>query len=338
MAPVAPDVAGGAEQVLLQLDRALVAAGHRSIVIACGGSKLTGDLIENPGLPAVLDEDAKHAARRIHAEAIRRVLATEAVDVVHMHGIDFHEYLPPAGPPLLVTLHLPLSWYPPLALAPSRPRTWLHCVSAAQHATRPGHVRFLAPIENGVEMPDEPARRPGEFCLYLGRICPEKGVHLALEAARLARTPLIIAGTVFPYPEHERYFREKIRPSLDRQCRFVSNAGPEQRRDLLRRAICLLVPSLIEETSSLAAREALAAGTPVVGFPRAALAELIEHGRTGFIAGSPEEMAQAVRLSRNIDAQTCREFARDHFPLGKMTSTYLRLYSQIASGQMDASA
>ena len=334
LAPVSPALAGGAEQILLQLDRALQQAGHRSLVIACAGSEISGQLIACPPVPALLDDDARRDAQRANAELIHRAIAVEPVDVVHMHGVDFHCYLPDAGPPVLVTLHLPLSCYPPEMLAPSRPRTWLHCVSAAQHATRPADARFLPPIGNGVEVPAATRRRRGPYCLFLGRICPEKGVHLAILAAKLARLPLIIAGTLFPYPEHLKYFSEQIKPQLGDDCRFVCNAGPEMRLELLENARCLLIPSLIEETSSLVAREALAAGAPVVAFRRTALVELIENGRTGFLVNSPEEMAEAIASSSRIDGSDCQEFARRNFPLEKMTSEYLRLYQQIASGQV----
>jgi hypothetical protein len=332
LAPVAPSVSGGAEQVLLQLDRALQQAGHRSLVIACPGSQISGELIESRPVAAVIDDSAQNEARRAHADLIRQVLAAEPVDVVHMHGVDYHFYLPDAGPAVLVTLHLPLNFYPAEALAATRPRTWLHCVSQAQHATRPNHACFLAPIENGVEIPTVTWRKDGAYCLFLGRICPEKGVRVAIDAAKLAHLPIVIAGTIFPYPDHTDYFSKQIKPQLDENCRFISSASPETRLELLQNARCLLVPSLIEETSSLVSREALAAGTPVVAFRRAALAELIENGRTGFLVDSAEEMANAIDSCRDIDGHVCQEFARRDFPLEKMTGEYLRLYEQIASG------
>jgi len=327
-------VSGGAEQVLLQLDRALQQAGHRSLVIACPGSQISGELIESRPVPAVIDDIARNEAQRAHADLIRQVLTAEPVDLVHMHGVDYHCYLPEPGPAVLVTLHLPLNCYPAEALAPTRPRTWLHCVSQAQHATGPNHARFLAPIENGVEIPAATRRKDRAYCLFLGRICPEKGVHLAIAAAKLARLPIVIAGTVFPYPEHLQYFSKQIEPQLDENCRFISSVSPETRLELLENARCLLVPSLIEETSSLVSREALAAGIPVLAFRRAALAELIENGRTGFLVDSAEEMANAIDWCQAIDGHVCQEFARRNFPLEKMTGEYLRLYEQIASSEI----
>src|SRR5690606_30103915 len=197
---------------------------------------------------------------------------------------DFDAYLPSSGPPVLVTLHLPPGWYAPGALFPARSDVYFHCVSQSQRLTCPPGVRLLADIPNGVPLSRAAPRfvkRP--FVLAMGRICPEKGFHLALEAAVRAEAPLLLAGAVYPYQEHERYFQEEILPRLDAWRRFIGPVSGRRMWRLLQRARCLLVPSLAPETSSLVAMEALSAGTPVVAFPSGALPEIIEHGRTGFL-------------------------------------------------------
>lgn len=331
LAPVGPDAVGGAEQVLTQLDAALVAAGHRSIVIAQEGSQTTGTLLAVPAQTGVLDEAAKQRAWEHHRHAIAVALRRWPIDLVHLHGIDFHAYLPPPGVPALATLHLPPAWYPANALLPSRPDTWLHCVSKAQHEACPKGPNLLPPIDNGVPVEALAARHAKRrFALTLGRICPEKGTHLAIEAAKRADIALVIAGEVFPYEAHRRYFAEEVRPRLDARRRFIGPVGFARKRRLLTAAQCLLVPSLAPETSSLVAREALACGTPVVGFANGALPETIEHGRTGFLVESMEAMAEAIRLARNLDPEQCRRVARERFALGAMTARYLDLYAQLA--------
>jgi glycosyltransferase involved in cell wall biosynthesis len=233
--------------------------------------------------------------------------------------------------PALATLHLPPSWYPEEALRPARPDTWLHCVSGAQHEACPKGPNLLPPIENGVPVN---ALRAGHakrsFALSLGRICPEKAIHLAVEAAKRADIALLIAGEVFPYDAHRRYFADEVQPRLDGRRRFIGPVGFARKRRLLTAAQCLLVPSLAPETSSLVAREASACGTPVVGFRNGALPETIEQGRTGFLVDTVEEMADAIGWARNLDPALCRTVARRRFSLEAMTARYLDLYERLA--------
>ncbi len=333
LAPVGPDAVGGAEQVLAALDAALVARGYRSIVVACAGSAAAGELVVGAPAPAdPIDEPQKRGAQAAMRHAVAETVRREPVDVVHMHGIDFEATLPPPGPPALATLHLPPDWYPQHALAPTRPDTWLNCVSLAQQAACPPNARLLSPIINGVALEQFArsvhARR--SFALMLTRICPEKGVHLALDAARQADVPLLIGGTVFPYPEHSAYFEQEVRPRLDARRRFLGPLGFRRKRRLLAAARCLLVPSLAPETSSLVAMEALASGTPVIAFPAGALREIVEHGRTGYLVSNATEMADAIRLAAGIDPATCRTAARTRFSQAAMVEAYFARYGALA--------
>ncbi|MER8424672.1 glycosyltransferase [Mesorhizobium sp. M1403] len=341
LAPVGPDAVGGAEQVLSMLDQTLVQAGHRSIVIGCQGSSAAGTLIETPAEPAVLDEAAKRRAQRAHRAAIATARARWPIDVVHLHGIDFDAYLPDYGP-TLVTLHLPLDWYPADALTPAREDLWLHAVSAAQQRTAPPGARLIGPIPNGVDIDalSEPQVKR-EFALVLSRICPEKGIHLALDAAKKANVPLVIGGKVYPYETHTAFFRDEVEPRLDSRRRFLGPLGFVAKRRLLNTARCLVVPSLAAETSSLVAMEALACGTPVVAFPNGALPDVVEHGKTGYLVRDVDEMAEAIVAAPGLDPETCRAEARRRFSLDRMVSSYMDAYRALArlgtdSGQLAA--
>ena len=330
LAPVSVDATGGAEQVVAMLDRGLVRAGHRSIVIACAGSRCAGELVATPLPSGPLGEHARVSAQARHRAAITRALDQTSVDIVHLHGIDFTSYLPGPGPAALVTLHLPPAWYPAGAFALDRPRTHLCCVSASQAHACPPAPDLVGVVENGVDLD---ALRPGGprqgYALALGRICPEKGFHRALAACRRARAPMLLAGQVFPYPEHERYFRDRIAPLLDRERRFLGPVALGRKRRLLAAARCLLVPSEAPETSSLVAMEALACGTPVIAFGAGALAEIVEHGRTGYVVADEAEMAAAIERAPDIVPAACRRAAEQRFSADVMTSRYLGLYRRL---------
>ncbi len=336
LAPVGPDAVGGAEQVLSTLDGALVRAGHRSIVVACAGSQATGELVVTAELPrGMIGEAERQHAYRATRDAMAAILRRERVDIVHMHGIDFLDLLPSPGPPTLVTLHLPPDWYPPAALAPTRPNTWLHCVSEAQHAECPPSASLLPPIGNGVpvEALGQARHARRSFALTLGRICPEKGTHLALEAAREAGVALLIGGEVFSYPEHRAYFDAEVVPRLDGARRFLGPVGFARKRRLLAAARCLLVPSLAPETSSLVAMEALACGTPVIAFRSGALTDIVEHHRNGYLVSDVTEMATAIHNIGEIDPAVCRAAASDRFSQTRMVAAYMERYHAIAARQ-----
>jgi glycosyltransferase involved in cell wall biosynthesis len=169
------------------------------------------------------------------------------------------------------------------------------------------------------------------FVLALGRVCPEKGFHLALDAAEMAGAPLLIAGQVFPYPFHQHYFEAEIRPRLGPNARFLGPVGFARKRRLLSAARCLLVPSLVAETGSLVAMEALACSTPVVAFPAGALAEIVEPGVTGFLVNDAREMAEAIVMAAEIDPEQCRATARRRFSLDRMVERYFVVYERLSA-------
>jgi glycosyltransferase involved in cell wall biosynthesis len=329
-APVSPDSVGGAEQVAFMLDAALKGAGYRSLVLACEGSSVAGELIRVPAIAGPIDD----GTRAMVHQTVREVLAhvTAEADVVHMHGIDFSAYLPPPGPPVLVTLHLPPSWYPADALAPDSRHVSFVCVSASQRVALPPGAG-ASTILNGVPVDalGQIHVGRGTFALMLGRICPEKGQHIGLRAAKIAGAPLLIAGAAFPYPAHQEYLRTWLLPELDEQRRWIGPVGFDRKRELLASARCVLLPSLAPETSSLVAMEAAACGAPVIAFPAGALAEIVRDGVTGFLVDDTETMAKAIKRSSEIDPEACRAEAQAKFSASRMTGEYLDLYRRLAA-------
>jgi len=330
-AEVGSGAVGGAEQILGTLEKALVGRGFQSVVVAHAGSEVAGELLRVAVPDCMLSPEARAEVELMFQQAIDRAFATRSVDLVHMHGIDFHRYRIPEHVPVLVTLHLPPAWYP-TEIWDLPPNYQLQCVSESQRVACPVPAQQrLVVVENGVPFPAFVASRRGrgKYAVMLSRICAEKNLHVGIDAARKADVPAILAGKVHPYPDHVRYFEEEIRPRLGKGARFVGPVEGEAKARLLSRARCLQIPSLAEETSSLVAMEALAAGTPVVALASGAIPEIVEDGRTGFLVRDAESMATAIGRTGDIDSQVCREVARERFSADAMVAQYLNLYAKL---------
>ena len=333
LAPISENTAGGAEHILRMLDDALIAGGHRSLVVAPEGSHCSGQLLPIPNPGRTLDANA-WARTHVHCRRIiSRALEEYPVDVLHFHGIDFMAYFPKPTVPTVVTLHLAPQSFPSYALN-YRANTFFVCVSHSQAAACPKSLPVRV-IENGIPTHEfRLGHKKWPYALALGRICPEKGFHLALDAASAAGVALVIAGKVFGYPEHKKYFAEEIVPRLGKMHRFVGPVGGARKKRLLAGARCLLVPSLADETSSLVTMEALASGTPVIAFNRGALPELVEHAHTGYLVNDIREMGAAIPRCASLRPVDCRRAAEQRFSSKNMVAQYFGLYEKVLSAQV----
>lgn len=327
--PVGLEASGAAEQLVAHLDAALGAAQHRSLVLACEGSQVVGRLLALPPLDRGASAQARAALQQQARELFDKTLRSGSVDVIHLHGCDFPAFLPPPGLPVLCTLHRAPSGYPAQVFQLRRPRTYLVCVSRAQRLACPPEVALLPEIPHGVEVARYVAGgKKHRFALALGTIAPQRGLHLALAAALRAEVPLLLAGEL--PAEEEDYFRQQIAPRLDATHRYLGAIDGAKKRHLLAAARCLLIPSLASEVSSLVAMEALACGTPVIAFPSGGLAEIVEHGRTGFLVKNEQEMAAALPLVDQIDPLVCRRVAEARFDVRRACRQYLQWYKVLA--------
>ena len=152
-------------------------------------------------------------------------------------------------------------------------------------------LNYLATVYNGVDLSLYPLQDPGgEDLIFLGRIHPDKGVHLAIEVARLSGMRLIIAGIV----QDEAYFREQIKPHLDDQnILYIGPVDVAGKNELFARARALLHLNTIPERFGLVLVEANAAGVPVIAMDLGSCREVIKDGETGFLVAN---VAEAVRV------------------------------------------
>ncbi len=330
--PVSEASAGGAEQILFTLERGLAARGWKTAVAACAGSVVSGELIVTGEAPRGLDGFAER--EREHTERVVEACAKREFAMVLDHSGHFFRHAARVRGRVLATLHLPRALYDEHGFEGLAENVCFNCVSDSQRAEfaeLPQVLRLVrAVVRNGIAVERFPlAGRKSDYVLWMGRICPEKAPHLAIEAARLAGVRIKLAGQVYPFRWHEDYWEERVRPLIDGdRVEWVRLPSFAEKTRLLREARALLVTSQVAETTSLVALEAMASGTPVIAFGAGALPEVVPKG-TGFIVGGVEEMAAACGEVSGIRALDCREWVRREYSAGAMTDGYERLIAEL---------
>jgi glycosyltransferase involved in cell wall biosynthesis len=336
---VSEESAGGAEQVLWTLEREMSRRGVATTVAASVGSRVAGELLVT-GEPCSRPDDFERRKDE-HQERIGKFIGRCAhsglgFDLVHDMSGSFWPRAAEVDAPLLATLHLPRGFYPPQVFENISANVAFNCVSQAQAATFSDLSAMAGVIGNGIPL-DRFTPNLGEEkrtgLLWLGRICEEKAPHLALEIAARAGWPIRLAGQVYPFSYHRKYFEHQVVPRLKQMTNATFVMAPSWRTKLalLRRAQAVLITSQVEETSSIVAMEAAASGTPVIAFARGALPEIVRDGITGFLANDTEDAAQALWRVGEIDPALCARHARENFSGATMAENYAKLYAKTAS-------
>ncbi len=335
MLPVTDASCGGAEQILWTLEREIHSRGWRTTVAACKDSRVNGELFSTGLAPLGTDRfqprEAEHSSRIV--EMLRR--SNGDFSLVHDMSGQFFAHAAHAPKPMLVTLHLPRSFYSESLFRALPPNVYFNCVSESQAASFSDLPRMLGVVPNGIALDRFPlTHRKADYLLWLGRICPEKGAHLAIEVAQRAGLPLVIAGQVYPFSYHQQYFQREIKPHIERadsNVTYIEAPSFDDKVKLLANARAVIVSTLAQETSSLVAMEAMACGTPVVAFRKGALPEVVQHGVTGYIANSLDQMIAAVNDLDHIWPEACRHHVEENFCSRRMASDYEAMYEAVNS-------
>jgi glycosyltransferase involved in cell wall biosynthesis len=199
-------------------------------------------------------------------------------------------------------------------------------VSVSDSDRAPG-LNYLATVYNGIDVALYPQRATrGEDLIFIGRIHPDKGVHLAIETARKCGRRLLIAGIV----QDASYFREEVEPQLDdKQMCYVGAADVKQKNDLFASAFALLHLNTIPERFGLVLAEANAAGVPVIAMDLGSCGEVIEQGVTGFLVTNVAGAVTALEGVPAIDDGACRRRVQARFSVATMVEAYERVYARI---------
>ena len=160
--------------------------------------------------------------------------------------------------------------------------------------------------------------RGGGHALFAGRLEPEKGLGIAIEACRLAGIPLTVAG--------EGSERARLDPSPG--VTFAGRVSDDELAVARAGAAVALMPSLTSETFGLAAAEAMAAGLPVAASAIGALPELVPHAWLSPPGDAPA-LARTIETLRADPAAGGQALARARNLLdpARLAATLQEIYS-----------
>jgi glycosyltransferase involved in cell wall biosynthesis len=332
--PVSNESCGGAEQMLATVEAEMSARGHLTTIAACAGSQASGALYatgsESSEADRLAERNAEHEAKIL--ELLRRTGgASPTFDLVHDKSGSFWRRAGECDAPVLATLHLPRHFYPKEAFEKAPRNVRFNCVSHAQALTFNDVENVIGVVRNGIAYGEFPFKAEKEdYLLWMGRVCEEKGAHIAIEVAEQTGLPLLLAGQVYPFSYHQNYYNERVRPYLGKSgISFFETPTLEKKTRLLANARALLVPSLVDETSSLVAMEAMACGTPVIGLRRGAIPEVVIDRVTGYVVDNAEEMAEAVWQAGEINPHACRVHVESNHSAGRMAREYEEIYEAV---------
>ncbi|MFE4831728.1 glycosyltransferase family 4 protein [Streptomyces sp. NPDC056672] len=318
---------GGSERVVSTLESAQVRLGHQVTTFSVGTSRPSGAL--EWFYPDVTS--GWHWADEV-VQTAKALAISENFDIVHNHTALGTSLMHLSRSPAVTTLHNFADQKGRIdAITKSFPDT--DYVAISENQRRMAHALNVRGVIHNAIPDDMMEASPrvdegGDFLLFIGRMAAVKGVHTAIEVARAARIPLVIAG---PVPERDReYFEKTVEPHVDgKEVTYVGPVAGPDKEELYRKALGVLMPIAWEEPFGLVAVEAQAMGTPVLCFDRGALPELVRHEVTGLISTSVEEMVLHVGQLGHLDRRECSRWARRRFSPEYMARQYLELYETI---------
>ena len=346
---------GGSQAFVSDLARGLVGRGHEVHVYAASGSKIPGVEVIDTGVdpeslagtlyrafaPAGPAGPGPAAAESAFASAYQSVRETQ-YDVIHNHAFDVPAVRHAAAlrPPVVHTLHLPPDQAVAAAIrhaARSARPPAVAAVSVFQASAWRRIVRVDVVLPPYVPTSAIPwSRAPGDGAVFAGRLSPEKGAAEAIDIARAAGVPIDVYGDAYD----AEYSREQIGPRRAWPGVTVHEAVPRPSLwAAMARAAVVLYPVKWDEPFGMAAAEAQACGTPVVGFRRGGLGEVIADGVTGFLVppGDVGAAVDAVGRTAGISRPACRDHAEGQLDLERSLDAHERLYRQLVSPGAGAS-
>ena len=330
--PVPPPAYGGTEAVVDTLARGLAAAGHDVLLVTTGDSTcpVERSWVFERARSEVMGSVVVELRHLLHAYA-----AVDGADIIHDHTVAGPVYAERYSPHrVLTTSHGPFSDEMKALYYSMGGRVPIVAISRHQASTA-GAVPIARVIHHGLEETRYPVGDgSGGYLLFLGRMSPTKGTRQAIDVARRAGMPLVIAAKMREQLERD-YFESAIKPLLGADVTYAGEVGGATKLALIGGAAALVNPLSWDEPFGLCMIEAMACGTPVIATPRGAAPEIVDDGHTGFLCSDVAQMGAAVDRLGAIDRAACRAAVETRFSARRMVADHVELYQDLLAGSLD---
>ncbi|WP_309812383.1 glycosyltransferase family 4 protein [Pseudarthrobacter sulfonivorans] len=322
--PIPPAGYGGIERVVDSLARGFIAAGHDVLLAAASDSTCPAPLVE--GMRESQPADLGFTLSEL-SHVVRAYDGLGGMDIIHDHTLAGPLIARKSSVPVVTTIHGPLTLASADLYRAMAPNTAIISISRDQ-ASKVPDVPITRVIHHGMDVSAVPVGSGnGGYVCFVGRMCPDKGVLEAIRIAQAAGIPLRLAAKMRE-PAELTYFHDVIEPLLGANEEFLGELGDDDKFRLMGEALAFLNPIQWSEPFGLVMIESLATGTPVVGTPIGSAPEIVDHGRTGFLAPT-EELHRFISLAESLDRSHCRDRALKLFSTEKMVGNHLDLYAKL---------
>ncbi len=328
LAPVAwrtpPRAYGAWETVASNVTEGLIARGFRNVTLFA-----TKDSVTQARLVSFVERGYEEDKTQIPPVStclhISKALGmADEFDLIHSH----FDYLPLTyarfiRTPMLTTIH---GFSEPDILRIYREHKDTYYVSISD-SDRDPELPYVATVYNGINLSNLTFReKAGDKLVFLGRIHPDKGTHLAIEVAKKSGRPLILAGII----QDRDYFERQVQPHVDgSSVQYIGAVGPVERNALFAQACATLHLNTIPERFGLVMAESMAAGVPVIAMDLGSCREVIADRQTGYLVSNVDEAVEAVRNIDRIDRTKCRRRVEENFTIDRMAERYEEVYAEI---------
>lgn len=342
---------GGTERVVYSLAKKQAENGHDVTVIA-GKPSIIPNVKDYSFVEGTYYTERRFIMKRIlSAYSMRAFLESrkDNFDIIHNHISE--EAIPTSllsKGPVITTLHCPLTlrkFWPFLITSVSsflpRKTKFVTISKRAFKAYKPFFGNNLITyIHNGIDVANIPfSSKPQkghevQLC-FLGKIVYEKQPHLAIKIADIIHEwgydiMLFIMGKLdLPL---SKYAKRLINEAKSRKyVALLPNIKTNEMYSILKNCDVFLVTSF-EIGLMIAQLEALATGTPIVGFVNSPAEEVVIEGYNGYLGVNLYDVARKCLVTLDIDRANCRKFVESNFSEQKMYEDYMKIYEKMTVG------